>query len=267
VTGPVSTVYLLCVCVWGIWRADRLHARLLPLGWVPSWGGLMSDEPVQISDRRGGNPWARAIAATLTVNAMLVASLTWVAVARASAARDEDRRAVLQTVQTELVRVAAQVQARSERSNAAAYVAAQAQARAVAGLGATFAKEGDVVAANAYADEADTMVAAAEASAPVGFDRQYLQRGGFNAEGRQKALIRAQDMSALSTAVPGEVARGADGLHAEADRLAILVVLLVSVILLLTIARIVQGRARFRLLVAAWCLMAAVVVAAALIGG
>jgi hypothetical protein len=162
----------------------------------------MSDEPVQISDRRGGNPWARAIAATLTVNAMLVASLTWVAVARASAARDEDRRAVLQTVQTELVRVAAQVQARSERSNAAAYVAAQAQARAVAGLGATFAKEGDVVAANAYADEADTMVAAAEASAPVGFDRQYLQRGGFNAEGRQKALIRAQDMSALSTAVP-----------------------------------------------------------------
>lgn len=227
----------------------------------------MSDEPVQVSNRRGGNPWARAIAATLTVNTVLVAGLTFMAVARASAARDEDRRAVLQTVQTELVRVAAPVQARSERSNAAAYVAAQAQARAVAGLGATFAKNGDVVAANAYTDEADTMAAAAEASAPVGFDRQYLQRGGFNAEGRQKALIRAQDMSALSTAVPDEVARGADGLHAKADRLAILVVLLVSVILLLTIARIVQGRARFRLLVAAWCLMAAVVVAAAMIGG
>jgi hypothetical protein len=227
----------------------------------------MPDERAHLPTRRGSDRWARAIAITLAVNTGLVAGLTWMAVARASAARDEDRRAVLETVQTELVRVGAQVQARDERSNAAAYLATRAQARAVAGLGASFARSGDVVAGNAYTDEAEVLAAAADSSAPLAFDQRFLRPGGYDAEGRQQALVRNQAATTVPPEVPDQTVRGADRRHAQAELLARLVAVLVGVILVLTLARIAHGKARLRLLAAGWCVMAAVVLAAALIGG
>jgi hypothetical protein len=227
----------------------------------------MPDERAHLPTRRGDDRWARAIAITLAVNTGLVAGLTWMAVARASAARDEDRRAVLETVQTELVRVGAQVQARDERSNAAADLATRAQARAVAGLGASLARSGDVVAANAYTDEAEMLAAAADSSAPRAFDQRYLRPGGYNVEGRQRALVRNQAAFTVPPEIPDQTVRGADRRHAQAELLTRLVAVLVGVILVLTLARIAHGKARSRLLAAGWCVMAAVVLAAALIGG
>ena len=226
----------------------------------------MAEKRLRAADR-GVEPWSRAIVVTLAVNAVLVAVLTWVAVARASEARDEDRRAVFQTVQSELIRIGAQVQARSENTNAAGYLAAGAQARAVAELGERFARDGDATAAKAYAEEADTMVSAAEAGVPFGFDKAYLHEGWFHVDDRQENLIRANDVSAVSTEGPEDIARSADRLHRDASWLAVLVVVLVSVILLLTVARVVSGRSRLRLLVLAWWVLAGVCVAGLLIGG
>jgi hypothetical protein len=225
----------------------------------------MSDKPAERPARRDQQDWAQAIAITLAASAVLVAAVTWVTVGRAAEARDEDRRAVLQTVQTELVRVGALAQAHSESSNAAGYLAAHARAGALASLGGSLARTGDVVGANALADEADTTAAAAEASAPLGFDRNYLADGRYDTDGRQRSLIRTQDSNALSTDAPDEVAHEADALHADAGRLAMLVVVVVGVILLLTMARIVSGDNRLGLLVSAWFLLAGVVVTGSLI--
>jgi hypothetical protein len=226
----------------------------------------MAEKRLRAADR-GVEPWSRAIVVTLAVNAVLVAVLTWAAVDRASAARDEDRRAVFQTVQSELIRIGAQVQARSENTNAAGYLAAQAQARAVAGLGRSFARGGDATTAKAYAEEADTMAAVAEAGVPLGFDRAYLRDGWFHVDDRQEKLIRANDVSAVSTEAPEDIARSADRLHGDAGWLAVLVVVLVSVILLLTVARVVRGGARRRLLLLAWFALAGVCLAGLLIRG
>jgi hypothetical protein len=219
----------------------------------------MVEHDQHVPDRRGADLWTRSIAITMAVNTVMVAALTWATVYRASEAREKDRSAVLQTVQSELVRVGAQVQVYSEQSNAAGYLATKAEVRAITSLGQAFARSGDLAAANAYAEEADTRLAAAEASARLGFDPSYVTKDStYDVQGKQEALISEKDQSARSTEAPDDAAAKADQLHGRADKLAWLVVVLVGGILLLTVARIRPGNERLRLLAAAWSLLVVV---------
>ncbi len=182
--------------------------------------------------------WELAIAVAIGITTMTGAILTYLAIREESAAADQDRRAVIETVQVNRRLTAAEAQAHTFSGLAASYRRMLAEADAIEGIEPERAQ-----ALRALAASFATQARIYEFMPGTDADAR------FNYDGAFQAALHAEDAIGIPDDQPDRTVALAEHHHSRSQRLTLSVVGLLVVVVLLTLSRLVgTGGVRIALL-------------------